>query len=77
MDATGNAYRHRSDAFIRFSDHANAISNSSVNPNGSVFLTEINTNATTGPLSKVYSTYFGGTNGVGDAIHCTGMRLWA
>ena len=33
--------------------------------NGSAFLTEINTNATTGPLSEVYSTYFGGTNGAG------------
>ena len=65
MDATGNAYVVGVTLSSDFPTTANAISTSLLNPNGSAFLTEINTNATTGPLSKVYSTYFGGTNGVG------------
>ena len=54
-------------ATTNFPTTTNAISTSLPNVNGSAFLTEIDTNAATGPASKVYSTYFGGTNGAGNA----------
>jgi Beta-propeller repeat len=69
VDSSGNAFVVGTTQSTNFPTTANAISTALLNVNGSAFLTEINTNAATGPLSKVYSTYFGGTNGpgVGDA----------
>ena len=65
VDASGNAYIVGVTLSTNFPTTPNAISTSLLNVNGSAFLTEINTNAATGPASKVYSTYFGGTNGPG------------
>jgi hypothetical protein len=67
VDSSGNAYVVGVTQSTNFPTTANAISTSLLNVNGSAFLTEINTNALTGPLSEVYSTYFGGTNGPGSA----------
>ena len=68
VDSTGNAYVAGLTLSTDFPTTANAISTALLNPNGSAFLTKINTNAATGPASKVYSTYFGGTNGAGSAF---------
>jgi Beta-propeller repeat len=68
VDATGNAYVTGLTLSTDFPHTANALYSSLQNPNGSGFLTVVNTNATTGPLSDVFSTYFGGTNGPGSAF---------
>jgi hypothetical protein len=68
VDSNGNAFVAGLTLSTNFPTTANAISTSLLNPNGSAFLTEINTTAITGPASKVYSTYFGGTNGGGNAF---------
>jgi hypothetical protein len=67
VDASGNAFVAGVTLSTNFPTTPNAYSTTLLNTtgNGSAFLTEINTNATTGPLSEVYSTYFGGTNGAG------------
>jgi hypothetical protein len=65
VDSNGNAFIAGLTLSTDFPTTANAISTALLNPNGSAFLTEINTNAATGPASKVFSTYFGGTNGAG------------
>ena len=67
VDSSGNAYVVGVTQSTNFPTTTNAISTSLLNVNGSAFLTEIDTNATTGPASEVYSTYFGGTNGAGNA----------
>ncbi|HWO39433.1 MAG TPA: SBBP repeat-containing protein, partial [Candidatus Acidoferrum sp.] len=64
VDANGNAYVTGVTLSTDFPTTPNAISTTLLNPNGSAFLSEINTNAS-GTASKVYSTYFGGTNGAG------------
>ena len=68
VDSSGNAYIVGVTLSTNFPTTPNAISTSLLNLNGSAFLTEINTNAATGPASKVYSTYFGGTNGPGSTF---------
>ncbi len=68
VDSSGNAYVAGLTLSTDFPTTPNAISTALLNPNGSAFLTEINTLATTGPASKVYSTYFGGTLGAGNAF---------
>jgi hypothetical protein len=67
-DASGNAYVVGVTKSTNFPTTANAISTALLNPTGSAFLSEIDTNATTGAASKVYSTYFGGTNGPGSVF---------
>jgi hypothetical protein len=68
VDANGNAFVAGLTLSTNFPTSTNAISTALLNVNGSAFLTEINTKATTGPTSLVYSTYFGGTNGAGSAF---------
>ncbi len=68
VDSNGNAFVVGLTVSTNFPTTANAISTTLLNPNGSAFLTEINTMAATGPASEVYSTYFGGTNGAGNAF---------
>jgi hypothetical protein len=68
VDSNGNAFIAGLTLSTNFPTTANAISTALLNPNGSAFLTEINTTAASGPASEVYSTYFGGTNGAGTAF---------
>jgi hypothetical protein len=64
VDASGDAFVTGLTLSSDFPHTANALFSSLQNPNGSIFLTEINTVAGT----DVFSTYFGGTNGPGSAF---------
>jgi hypothetical protein len=75
VDSSGNAYVVGTTQSTNFPTTANAISTALLNVNGSAFLTKINTNAATGPLSEVYSTYFGGTNGPGFGDAALGVTI--
>jgi hypothetical protein len=65
VDASGNVYVAGVTLSTDFPTTTNALYTALQNTNGSAFLTVINPTATTGPLSEVFSTYFGGTNGGG------------
>src|SRR5580704_499747 len=64
VDASGDAFITGLTLSTNFPHTTNALHSALLNPNGSVFLTEINT--VTG--TDVFSTYFGGTNGPGSAF---------
>ncbi|MGC1795410.1 MAG: SBBP repeat-containing protein, partial [Candidatus Acidiferrales bacterium] len=64
VDATGDAFVTGLTESTNFPTTTNAYSQTLLNPNGSIFLTEINTVSG----ADVYSTYFGGTLGTGNAF---------
>jgi hypothetical protein len=64
VDASGDAFITGLTLSTNFPHTTNALHSTLLNPNGSLFLTEINT--VTG--TDVFSTYFGGTNGPGSAF---------
>jgi hypothetical protein len=64
VDGTGDAFITGLTLSTNFPHTTNALHSALLNPNGSVFLTEINT--VTG--TDVFSTYFGGTNGPGSSF---------
>jgi Beta-propeller repeat len=67
VDSGGDVYITGLTLSTNFPHTANAYSTTLLNPNGSAFLTEISI-APTGVATLVYSTYFGGTNGAGNAF---------
>src|SRR5580704_2530351 len=68
VDSSGNVYITGLTLSTNFPTTPNAISTTLLNPNGSAFLTEISIASATGVATLVYSTYFGGTNGPGNAF---------
>jgi hypothetical protein len=66
VDASGNVYVTGLTLSTNFPHTANAYSTTLLNANGSAFLTEISIAPATGVATLVYSTYFGGTNGLGN-----------
>jgi Beta-propeller repeat len=66
VDASGNVYITGLTLSTNFPHTANAYSSTLLNSNGSAFLTEISIAPATGVATLVYSTYFGGTNGLGN-----------